>query len=295
MAEAGRAGVDGGTAGRIGYVIGDGGFSLNWGVASNEVVSHLFLRLGLEDDGGEASSQEEEEEEEANEDEPSPVGANADQDVNTAEAPSRKKSVRWSQSPDAIKQFRRDELIAPRPTTSQCDDDNDKGQDTMKITFKHSPGSKKKKTARFSSDSGGSDDSRDPSSTAAVVSNPSDIFRKFVSLSPTVAEERLPAEAVAGPSRSNEPKSILKVKKSTTPVMEMVQPRSQVADRPDVASATPPAPDPPQQQQTTSAVGDEVKERGETVAQSDANVEESVNTHRPVSRFRAARMNKKIS
>lgn len=52
------------------------------------------------------------------------------------------------------------------------------------------------------------------------------------------------------------------------------------------------------QQQQTPAVGDEVKERGETASSAaTAGIvadHESVNTHRPVSRFRAARMNKQL-
>lgn len=219
---------------------------------TNDVILSI-LRLDMEDDD-EVSSLEEE-----------------SVNVNTSQPGRKKKSVRWSQSPDAIKQFRRDELIAG--PTSQCEPvGDDKDQDTtMKITFKHSPDSKKK-SARFASV-----DSRDPSSSSVVVSNPSEIFRKF---SPSETSEK-----------TAEPKSILKVKKSTTPVIEIVQ-------RPDTGTADPPPPPPPaQQQQTTSAaaasaVGDEVKERGETGA--DAPASESVNTHRPVSRFRAARMNKKL-
>ena len=198
----------------------------------------------------------------------------------------KKKSVRWSESPDAVKQFRRDELILPRTTATHDDEDHD----TVKITFKHSTVANKK-TARFAA--APSTNSGDPSS---VVSSPSEIFHKFSSASSSTADN-------SGELCANEPKSILKVKKSTTPVIEIVQEEG-AGPEPDAAAAGLTATDPPsflQQQQILAAVGDEVKERGETAtstsvteAAAAAVDQESVNTHRPVSRFRAARMNKKL-
>ena len=103
-----------------------------------------------------------------------------------------------------------------------------------------------------------------------TVSSPSDIFRKFC---------RTP-ETEAG-----EPKSILKVKKSTTPVIETAQDDDPV----------PPA---RQQRIQITAVGDEVKEHVLTDTQQEVTSAEAtsaeVNTHRPVSRFKAARLNRKL-
>lgn len=208
-----------------------------------------------------------------------------------------KKSVRWSESPVSVKQFRRDELIRPRtppPSGSTSQNDEDEDQDTLKITFKHSTTSNKK-SAKFAAVA----DSGDPSSS--VVSSPSEIFRKFSS-SPTSTSECCSGSE----SGSREPKSILKVKKSTTPVIEIVQEleeKQQEGVGPDSsvpgAAKADPQPLPLcQQQQTPAAVGDEVKERGETASSAATAAavvdQESINTHRPVSRFRAARMNKKL-
>ncbi|XP_057377111.1 unconventional prefoldin RPB5 interactor 1-like [Daphnia carinata] len=201
----------------------------------------------------------------------------------------KKKSVRWSESPDAVKQFRRDELILPRMSGTAYEDDN---QDTLKITFKHSSassaGSNKSKFVSFIPVSVDANNG-DPSSS--LVSSPSELFRKYRN-SQTTTDSSVGESMGAG-----EPKSILKVKKSTTPVIEIVQQRKE--ERPDGGStADPDRSSFLQQQQIPAAMGDEVKERGETasslVATAQGEDEESVNTHRPVSRFRAARMNKKL-
>jgi hypothetical protein len=212
------------------------------------------------------------------------------------EEENKKKSVRWSESPDAVKQFRRDELILPG--AAHDGHEEDKNQDTLKITFKHSPvssssaaASSNKRKAKFASFIA----EADPSSSSSVVSSPSEIFRKFRSHT---------TEPSGGEPSSSEPKSILKVKKSTTPVIEIVQRQKQkqklLEEGPDASG---PAADPDRssllQQQQITAVGDEVKERGETAssqvgAAAEGGGDESVNTHRPVSRFRAARMGKKL-
>lgn len=226
------------------------------------------------------------------------------------EEESKKKSVRWSETPDSVKQFRRDELILPRPsgtTTAHEEEDDDDSQGTLKITFKHSPassssaGSNKSKLASFipvSSSVGAN--SGDPSSSSSLVSSPSELFRKYRN-SQTTTDSSVGESTGAGQS---EPKSILKVKKSTTPVIEIVQQQQQRKEEeekrrgPDGGSTADPDRSSLLQQQQTPAVGDEVKERRETasslVATAEGEDEESVNTHRPVSRFRAARMNKKL-
>ena len=225
-------------------------------------------------------------------------------DISAEEEPqeeeSKKKSVRWSETPDAVKQFRRDELILPG--TANDGHEEDENQDTLKITFKHSSvssaaASSNKRKAKFASFIPDADRPVDPSSS--VVSSPSEIFRKFGSNT----TESSGGEA----SASSEPKSILKVKKSTTPVIEIVQRQKQKQKKEDGEGpdASGPAADPDRssllQQQQITAVGDEVKERGETASSSSSQVgaeggreDESVNTHRPVSRFRAARMSKKL-
>lgn len=226
------------------------------------------------------------------------------------EEESKKKSVRWSETPDSVKQFRRDELILPRSsgtTTAHEEEDDDDSQGTLKITFKHSPassssaGSNKSKLASFipvSSSVGAN--SGDPSSSSSLVSSPSELFRKYRN-SQTTTDSSVGESTGAGQS---EPKSILKVKKSTTPVIEIVQQHQQRKEKeekrrgPDGGSTADPDRSSLLQQQQTPAVGDEVKERRETasslVATAEGEDEESVNTHRPVSRFRAARMNKKL-
>lgn len=275
----------------------------------------------------EFSSQDEEEEEEAESaahveqnKEPPPTSTTTSPSNNSNISSSsnnknkkEKKSVRWSQSPDAVKQFRRDELILPRAhpsstTTSQPQQHvDDKDQDTtLKITFKHTSPSNKK-SARFAASVIDPDaaDSEDPSSV--VVSSPSEIFRKFCSPPPTSdSSSEAGQESGNGSSSRAEPKSILKVKKSTTPVIEIVQPDE--GAEPDAVAGTsaadlqPPLVPPFKQQQTIAALGDEVKERGETASSASSATadavpavdQESINTHRPVSRFRAARMNKKL-
>ncbi|XP_046442483.1 RNA polymerase II subunit 5-mediating protein homolog [Daphnia pulex] len=239
------------------------------------------------------------EEEEEEEDEAISVEEPPEEEEEPQEEENKKKSVRWSESPDAVKQFRRDELILPG--AAHDGHEEDKNQDTLKITFKHSPvssssaaASSNKRKAKFASFIAEADPS---SSSSSVVSSPSEIFRKFRShtTEPSGGE----------PSSSSEPKSILKVKKSTTPVIEIVQRQKQKQklleeEGPDASG---PAADPDRssllQQQQITAVGDEVKERGETAssqvgAAAEGGGDESVNTHRPVSRFRAARMGKKL-
>ncbi|KAI9561547.1 hypothetical protein GHT06_012506 [Daphnia sinensis] len=247
-----------------------------------EELQHELDLLGVGDG-------EEEEDEEVNENE-----AVKEEQRQEQEEESKKKSVRWSETPDSVKQFRRDELILPR--SSEGDDDKQEG--TLKITFKHSSassssaGSTKSKFASFIPGSGAN--SGDPSSS--LVSSPSELFRKYRNSQTTTDSSVGESTGAAGQS---EPKSILKVKKSTTPVIEIVQQQrkeEEEEERPD--SAADPDRSSLLQQQQTPAVGDEVKERRETasslVATAQGEDEESVNTHRPVSRFRAARMNKKL-
>jgi hypothetical protein len=240
-----------------------------------------------------------EEEEEEEEDEAISVEEPPEEEEEEPqEEENKKKSVRWSESPDAVKQFRRDELILPG--AAHDGHEEDKNQDTLKITFKHSPvssssaaASSNKRKAKFASFIAEADPSS--SSSSSVVSSPSEIFRKFRSHT---------TEPSGGEPSSSEPKSILKVKKSTTPVIEIVQRQKQkqklLEEGPDASG---PAADPDRssllQQQQITAVGDEVKERGETAssqvgAAAEGGGDESVNTHRPVSRFRAARMGKKL-
>ena len=253
----------------------------------------FISRLGVEDDEWEDEEEEEEEEDATND-----IDVTESQD----EENSKKKSVRWSETPDAVKQFRRDELILPGTSAAHDDDNGEENkkqeEDTLKITFKHSVGSSaaaassNTRRAKFAAFIPADADSH-PSSSA-VISSPSEIFRKFKSHTST------DSSGSEQPSSSSEPKSILKVKKSTTPVIEIVQRQKQKQnDREGGGPDTIPAADPDRssflQQQQITAVGDEVKERGETASQvAEEGGEESVNTHRPVSRFRAARMGKRI-
>lgn len=258
----------------------------------------FISRLGVEDD--EWEDEEEEEEEDATND--------IDVTESQEEENSKKKSVRWSETPDAVKQFRRDELILPGTSAAHDDDDNGEEnkkqeEDTLKITFKHSVGSSaaaassNTRRAKFAAFIPADAADSHPSSSAAVISSPSEIFRKFKSHTSTDSSGS--EQPVAS---SSEPKSILKVKKSTTPVIEIVQRQKQKQNDREEGPDTIPAADPDRssflQQQQITAVGDEVKERGETassqVVAEEEGGEESVNTHRPVSRFRAARMGKRI-
>jgi len=125
--------------------------------------------------------------------------------------------------------------------------------DCAKIHFKHTP--LKSKSSPLTSD--------------ASISSPSDIFDQFC-------------------AKTAEPKSILKVKKSTTPLME-----TQQKDAQDQAPPTLPLVQ--RQHQQITAVGDEVKEHEHEHQQQQQQQEEvEVNTHRPVSRFKAARLNRKL-
>nr|CAH0105553.1 unnamed protein product [Daphnia galeata] len=262
-----------------------------------EELQHELDLLGVEDDEWE---DEEEEEEDATND--------IDVTESQEEENSKKKSVRWSETPDAVKQFRRDELILPGTSAAHDDDDNGEEnkkqeEDTLKITFKHSVGSSaaaassNTRRAKFAAFIPADAADSHPSSSAAVISSPSEIFRKFKSHTSTDSSGS--EQPVAS---SSEPKSILKVKKSTTPVIEIVQRQKQKQNDREEGPDTIPAADPDRssflQQQQITAVGDEVKERGETassqVVAEEEGGEESVNTHRPVSRFRAARMGKRI-
>lgn len=167
------------------------------------------------------------------------------------EEAAKKKSVRWSESPDAVKQFRRNDVIVDGATPN--------------IKFSHS--TDKRRPARFV------DDTREE----PAVSSPADIFSKFG-----------PGGRADLARTLDEPKSILKVKKSTTPVL---------TDRLQEAHFEEAAPDGAGQQQQqheqrqelVAPVGDEVKEREPNEPEHEA-----VNTHRPLSRFRAARQHKKL-
>lgn len=111
-----------------------------------------------------------------------------------------------------------------------------------------------------------------------VVSSPSDIFRKFYSSDAGVVS--------CGTAATPEPKSILKVKKSTTPIVSFPDSDSEEAPRPAVRRqvVVEDAPD---------AVGLEVLERTPSAPAQQATDVQQVNTHRPVSRFKASRMNRK--
>jgi len=202
-----------------------------------------------EEDQGE---NEDEEDEETNQEE-SEWNDISDDNINESENGRKsKKGVTWSET-DSVRQFRINEILSETEVA-------DANADAVKIHFKHTP-------SKISSSSSSS-----AQSTAAeeTVSSPSDIFRKFC---------RTP-ETEAG-----EPKSILKVKKSTTPVIETAQDDDPV----------PPA---RQQRIQITAVGDEVKEHVLTDSQQEVTSAEAtsaeVNTHRPVSRFKAARLNRKL-
>lgn len=158
-----------------------------------------------------------------------------------------RKGVTWSET-DSVRQFRIDEILSKTEAM-------DEGTDTLKIHFKHTP-TKKSSSAQSAAAVAAAE-------AEEVISSPSDIFRKFCRTPETEAAE---------------PKSILKVKKSTTPVIETPQ------DDP-----------PPQRQQKkqVTAVGDEVKEHVLMEPKQEVASAE-VNTHRPVSRFKASRLNRKL-
>lgn len=198
--------------------------------------------------------EEEEEEEEDQEDqdlgykEETEEPNNSDDNFNENDDSAKsRKGVTWSET-DSVRQFRIDEILSKNEPLSES-------ADTLKIHFKHTP--LKKSTPVQST------------AVEEIISSPSDIFRKFC---------KMPEAEVS------EPKSILKVKKSTTPVIETLQDESP----------------PPQRQHKTqfTAVGDEVKEHvlmepKQEVTSGEVTCAE-VNTHRPVSRFKAARLNRKL-
>lgn len=179
---------------------------------------------------------------------------------------SKSRRVTWGQE-DSVRQFHRDEVLA---NSSSAADDNNGETSAIKITFKHSrnvgtgSGSLKRIT------SGVAD------TAAPAVSSPSDIYHHFGGQSQQQQPEA--------------PRSILKVKKSTTPVIEVKQTETVEPDEPPRT----------ERQHRISALSDEVKERSEEPGVQDvaANAsskplpteDETVNTHRPVSRFRAARL-----
>jgi hypothetical protein len=156
---------------------------------------------------------------------------------------SERKKVTWSTS-DSVRRFHNDEVLS-RP--------EEDSPDTLRLTFKHSKAPKKR--AKFSQLP---EETAESTESASVVSSPSDIYQKFY-----------------GASEEAEPKSILKVKKSTTPIL------SEAA--PDVEESLP------------VAVCEEVFERAPIpVVQEAPESTEQINTHRPVSRFKASRMNRRL-
>ena len=154
-----------------------------------------------------------------------------------------RKKVTWSTS-DYVRRFHNDEVLS-RP--------EEDSPDTLRLTFKHSKTPKKR--AKFSQLP---EETAESTESASVVSSPSDIYQRFY-----------------GASEEAEPKSILKVKKSTTPI------------RPEA--------DPEVEESLPVAVLEDVFERAPIpVVQEAPESTEQINTHRPVSRFKASRMNRRL-
>ena len=215
----------------------------------------LIRRLGLEDY---AEGETDEEEPDTTEEAVREEVAEKEEDAN------RKKTVRWSEELDAVKPFRKNDLVM-KPELAEAKDE------TLKITFSHSEMEEERKSARFAD----ADLDRSP-----IVSSPADIFSKFSNSGGCVEFAR----------GLDEPKSILKVKKSTTPVLTDRLQRFEGTD-----AGGPDGPESKQQQQqheqgdVARPIADEVVEKEPTSAP-DA----PLNTHRPLSRFKAARQHKKL-
>ena len=170
-----------------------------------------------------------------------------------------KKSVRWSES-DSVRQFHIDEVLSAN-TSCAPTGQGDGGDTPLKLTFTHTPVAKKRaKMADSVVKCGGE---------RHVISSPSEIFDKFY----------------GNASDDAEPRSILKVKTWTAPLG--------VNDEPQPSAS----PETGNKVQFLSdgdgggggghaAIQHQVVERP-TVASAEELAQ--VNTHRPVSRFKASR------
>ena len=216
----------------------------------------------MEDENEVDEVSEEEEDEEPDEE--------ADSGTEEKGRESNPKKVTWSEE-DSVRQFE-----------SESEEEEDK--DTLKITFKHTVEQRKKNQLKMAI-TGSKPVSANASESAASVFNPSDIYQQFVT------EVVTPSNSSS--STAEQPKSILKVKKCTTPTSTMMTETMQTEEQP------PPYYEQQQQQLLLekgkqTAISDEVKEREVVVQKAEGqqdqeNTTSAVNTHRPVSRFKASR------
>jgi len=218
------------------------------------------LQDNMEDENEVDEVSEEEEDEEPDEE--------ADSGTEEKGRESNPKKVTWSEE-DSVRQFE-----------SESEEEEDK--DTLKITFKHTVEQRKKNQVKMSI-IGSKPIPANASESAASVFNPSDIYQQFVTEVVTPSNSSSTAE---------QPKSILKVKKCTTPTSTMMTETMQTEEQP------PPYYEQQQQlllgKEKQTAISDEVKEREVVVQkvegqQDQENTTSAVNTHRPVSRFKASR------
>lgn len=182
--------------------------------------------------------------------------------ADTEDRDAKSRRVTWGQE-DSVRKFHRDDVPfnASRPHEGEVS--GEEGENAaLKITFKHSKNNIRGGPIKPPPQS-------DESSTPSFPTSPSDIYRQFG-------------------GQPDAPKSILKVKKCTAPVnmMEMMKAESNESAVIDRNTTGP----------KIKAVSDEeVKERegSAVVAKSDGAStvdDEVVNTHRPVSRFKASRL-----
>ncbi len=177
--------------------------------------------------------------------------------VDTEDRDAKSRRVTWGQE-DSVRKFHRDDVPfnASRPHEGEVS--GEEGENAaLKITFKHSKNNIRGGPIKPPPQS-------DESSTPSFPTSPSDIYRQFG-------------------GQPDAPKSILKVKKCTAPVnmMEMMKAESNESAVIDQRNTTGPK---------IKAVSDEeVKEREGSDVASTVD-DEVVNTHRPVSRFKASRM-----
>ena len=172
------------------------------------------------------------------------------------------KRVTWSET-DSVRQF-----------DSESEDDTDEG--TLKITFRHTVEQRKKKQVALVVPNKSA-----TSEQPAAVRNPSDIYQQF---------------ACEGSATSVEqPKSILKVKKCTTPTSAMMAEILKTDEQVSMPSSSSLPTYEQSEKAKQTAISDEVKEREVTMhqeAEGHQQHQEVVNTHRPVSRFKATRQRK---